>query len=148
MNKTYVLLDVETTGLHIPGDKVIKVSLLKVLADGSEEKLVEFVNPGKPIPPEITEINGISDEDVADAPYFTELVEKFDKFINGAPILGYRLKSFDLPMFLKELYSCGKTINLKGGFLDLWKVYLEKEPRHLRGAYEHLVGKYDKKNNC
>lgn len=143
----FVILDVETTGLRIPDARVIKVSLLKYHADGSIEKMTELVNPGVPVPEEVTAINGISDSDLVGIDNFIKKADKFNDFIDGLPLVGYAIKSFDLPMFVQEFYLVNKKLDKSGGVIDLQEIFLRKEPRTLAGAYRFYTGQVKGKLN-
>lgn len=140
MKEYYVILDVETTGLKLPEARVIKVNLLKTTVDGhTVEKMTEFINPGIHIPSLITRINGISNADVEQSPPFSALMDKFNAFIDGNPLVGYSIKAFDLPMFLQEFYSAGGILDISGGIIDLKEILFKKEPRSLAGAYKYYT---------
>ena len=68
LTKPLVIFDLETTGLDIVKARIIQISYIKVFPDGREERGNEVVNPEEPIPPFITQLTGISDEDVKDKP--------------------------------------------------------------------------------
>jgi|TARA_Y100000296_G_scaffold82071_1_gene110610 DNA polymerase III alpha subunit (gram-positive type) len=138
---TFVILDIETTGLKIPDARIIKVNLLKYNTDKTIEKMTELINPGIHISEEITEINGISNDDVAGMPHFAELADKFEEFIDGGLLVGYNIKAFDLPMFVQEFYIAGKQLDISAGVIDLREIYMDKEPRTLIGAYKHYMEK-------
>ena len=72
LTKPLVVFDLETTGLDLVNDRIIQISFIKVLPDGKEERENIFINPEKPIPTEVTQLTGISDKDVADAPTFRQ----------------------------------------------------------------------------
>ncbi len=138
---SFVILDIETTGLKIPDARIIKVNLLKYNDDKTSEKMTEFINPGINIPEEITELNGISNDDVVSMPHFAALADKFEKFIGNSPLVGYNIKFFDLPMLVQEFYIAGKQLDISAGVIDLREIYMDKEPRTLIGAYKHYMEK-------
>ena len=78
-----VVLDLETTGTWLEKDRIIEIGMVKCLMDGSEETYVKRVNPGIPIPPFISKLTGITNEDVKDAPYFKD-TESGDTRLNSA----------------------------------------------------------------
>ena len=68
INKPLVIFDLESTGLDLVNDRIIQISYIKVMPSGEEIRESFNVNPGKPIPELVTQLTGISDADVADAP--------------------------------------------------------------------------------
>ena len=76
LSKPLVVFDLETTGLDLVKDRIIQISYIKVYVDGKEERNNFYVNPGKPIPPDVVALTGISDEQVKDAPLFKALARK------------------------------------------------------------------------
>ena len=64
LKKPLIVFDLETTGLDLVKDRIIQISYIKVLTDRTEERENIFVNPGKPIPADVAELTGISDDDV------------------------------------------------------------------------------------
>ena len=70
LKKPLIIFDLDTTCLDFIKDRIIQMSYIKVSPDGTEVRKNRFVNPGRPIPQEVVELTGISDEDVKDAPTF------------------------------------------------------------------------------
>ena len=77
LKKPLIIFDLETTGLDLVNDRIIQISYIKVLPNGEEERESIFVNPEKPIPHEVIELTGITNEDVANAPKFKEIEHIF-----------------------------------------------------------------------
>ena len=65
LNRPIVFFDLETTGTNIMHDRIVEISLIKVMPDGSEVERTRRINPEIPIPAEASAIHGIYDEDVA-----------------------------------------------------------------------------------
>ena len=63
-----VFLDLETTGINVVTDRIVEIALLKIFPDGREEEKLQRINPGIPIPAQSSDIHGIYDDDVKDAP--------------------------------------------------------------------------------
>ena len=61
LERPIVVFDLETTGVQITRDRIVEISILKVHPDGEEETKTRRINPGIPIPPEATQVHGISD---------------------------------------------------------------------------------------
>lgn len=91
----YVFIDVETTGLSPTKDAIIQVSALRFFGQKSIDGLNSYINPQRPIPKESTEIHGINDEKVKDAPIIDEIKEPFLNLIKDAILVGYNTP-FDL----------------------------------------------------
>ena len=70
LQRPIVFLDLETTGLNLVTDRVVEIAMLKVMPDGSRVMKRKLVNPEMPIPKEVSEIHGITNEMVKDAPKF------------------------------------------------------------------------------
>jgi len=92
-----IALDIETTGLSPEHDKIIEIgaALINLETRKSENQFKTFVNPGVPIPSLVTNLTGITDEDVKNAPKIEELNEQLADFIKDFPIMGHNI-SFDI----------------------------------------------------
>ena len=95
MGAAYVALDLETTGLDPGRDEIIEIGAVRFNAKGELDSLSSLVNPGCPIPFQITQLTGISDSDVLVAPPFSALREKLIGFVGDAVIVGHNVR-FDL----------------------------------------------------
>lgn len=99
------ILDFETTGTRPGRDRVIEVSVLRVEPDGSTAVVLEtLVNPGRKV--KATEIHGITDDDVADAPEFPEIVHDLLQAVSGCVLAAYNVY-FDIKFLEDELDRCG-----------------------------------------
>ena len=108
----YVAIDLETTGLDPARDRITEIGALRFDAEGRELAAWErLVDPGVPIPHQITEITGIADADVRGQPAFGEVADEFAAFAGDAPIVGQSV-GFDLN-FLKAA-----GVELPGPVLD------------------------------
>lgn len=117
MPRTYVALDLETTGLDAQHDAIIEVAAVKFRDDEVLDTFSTFVNPGRPIPLQITELTGIRDADVANAPTLRDVLSRLARFVGQCPIVGHSVE-FDLgflrrhsPLFENELFD---TFELAG----------------------------------
>ncbi len=95
MPRTYVALDLETTGLDAKHDAIIEVAAVKFRDDEVLDTFSTFVNPGRPIPLQITELTGIRDADVANAPNLHEVLSRLARFVGQCSIVGHSVE-FDL----------------------------------------------------
>lgn len=141
LERPLVIFDIESTGTNIKVDRIIDIAMLKVYPDGHTEKLEFRVNPGIPIPPEATQVHGITDEDVKNAPPFSAVARKIADFLEGCDLGGYNLSRFDIPMLENELKSAGIPVNLSGRHVvDAQRIYHIKDPRDLPAALRYYCG--------
>lgn len=100
MSQTYVALDLETTGLSAERDAIIEIGAVKFRDGRTLDTFSTFVSPGRPIPLKITELTGIRDEDVADAPGLFDVLPALARFVGETPVVGHSV-NFDLA-FLQQ----------------------------------------------
>jgi DNA polymerase-3 subunit epsilon len=142
LKRPLVIFDLETTGMNINRDRIVEISLLKVHPDDREEIRTYLVNPGVPIPPEVTEIHGIKDEDVKDKPTFKELANEMNNFLKDCDFAGFNSNKFDFPLLVEEFYRAGVEFDIeKRRFIDAQRIYHFKEPRNLKAAYRFYCEK-------
>ena len=79
-----VVFDLETTGTWVEKDKIVEIGIIKLLPDGSRQDYVKRVNPGIPIPPNVSRIIDITDNDVKNAPGFKDIAKEVLDFIGNA----------------------------------------------------------------
>lgn len=100
-NQTYVVVDVETTGGSSDFHRVTEIGAVKVKDGKIVEEFQTLINPGRPIPPNITQITGISNQMVATAPRFEEMAGKFNEFTKGAIFVAHNVR-FDYGFIQRE----------------------------------------------
>ena len=91
MLNSYVALDIETTGLNPAKDSIIEVGAIRIENGTVTDMLSTLVNPGYHIPDRITDITGIDDDMVKDAPAIDSLIERIVGITEGLPLLGHNL---------------------------------------------------------
>lgn len=99
------VIDFETTGLSAGADRVLEVSVVRC-NPGEAPKLIldTLVNPGRPV--SATEIHGISDDDVRDAPAFRDIAGELLTALEGCVIASYNVY-FDIKFLHFELFNAG-----------------------------------------
>ncbi|MCM8762177.1 MAG: 3'-5' exonuclease [Candidatus Omnitrophica bacterium] len=105
-----VALDVETTGLDSEKDRIVEIALIRIKQGSIVEKLVTLLNPEIKIPPDVSLIHGITDEQIKDAPFFRDIAVKVLEIINQKTILVHNA-DFDIPFLKKELKLCGLELS-------------------------------------
>ena len=137
LNNPLVFLDLETTGINIAADRIVEIALLKIHPDGSEEEKLYRINPEMPIPQKVTQIHGISDEDVKDEPTFKEVAKTIAKFMEGCDFAGFNSNRFDIPLLAEEFLRAGIDVDLKKRkFIDVQAIFHKMEKRTLTAAYK------------
>ena len=132
-----VFFDLETTGINIVSDRIVEISYLKISPNGEEESRTRRINPEMPIPPQATEVHGITDEDVKDAPTFRSIAKSLASQIEGCDLAGYNSNRFDIPVLAEEFLRADVDIDLmKRRFVDVQTIFHKKEQRTLAAAYK------------
>jgi len=132
-----LFFDLETTGMNIALDRVVELSYLKIYPNGNEESKTMRINPGMPIPPQTTEIHGITDADVADCPTFGEIAKNLARDIEGCDLAGFNSNRFDIPLLAEEFIRADVDIDLMHRkFVDVQTIFYKKEPRTLSAAFK------------
>ena len=113
----YVVFDLETTGVNTAGDDIIEISAIKAKGGKQVDTFSTLVNPGRPIPYYATQINGITDEMVEDAPDIRTALTDFLDFAGDAVLVGHNIHSFDLPFIYNAAQGLsGRTV--KNDYID------------------------------
>lgn len=142
LKRPIVFLDLETTGINISSDRIVEISLLKISPNGMEQWMTTLVNPGIPIPPKVTDIHGISDEDVKDAPSFREIARNLASFLEGCDLAGFNSIKFDIPVLAEEFLRTDTDFNFrKCRYVDVQVIFHKKEQRTLSAAYQFYCKK-------
>lgn len=95
LDNTFVVYDLETTGINLVNDKIIDIGAFKIVNGKIVEKFSTFVNPQVPIPAEASKVNRITDDMVASYPSIDKVLPDFYKFCYGSIIVGYNSIGFD-----------------------------------------------------
>lgn len=137
-----VFFDLETTGTNILKDRIVEISIVKVMPDHSEIKRTYRVNPEMHIPEESSAVHGIFDSDVSDKPTFKMIARTIADMFVGADIAGFNSNKFDVPLLAEEFLRAGVDINLaKHRFVDVQTIFHKMEQRTLVAAYKFYCGK-------
>ncbi len=98
----YVVFDLETTGVSCYNDQVVEISAVKVKNGQIVEEFTSLVNPGCPISYGASQVNGITDEMVADAPSFDVALAEFLKFVGDYVLVGHNIHTFDMKFLYRD----------------------------------------------
>ena len=142
LKKPLVIFDLETTGLDLVKDRIIQISYIKVSPNGEEERGDQLVNPEKPIDPMITQLTGISNDDVKDKPTFKQLAQTLANKFAGCDFAGYNSNHFDIPLLAEEFLRAGIDFDFsKCRLIDACSIFRKMERRNLAAAYKFYCGR-------
>ena len=137
-----VFFDLETTGVDTAKDRIVEISMVKVMPDGEEIIKTRRINPQMHIPEDATAVHGITDEDVKDAPTFAQIAKSLSQFIEGCDFGGFNSNRFDLPMLVEEFLRAGVDVDFKKRkFIDVQNIFHKMEQRTLVAAYKFYCDK-------
>lgn len=154
MNRTYVALDLEFTGLDPARDKIIQIGMVRFQGNEVLETFSSLVNPGRGVPLKIEHLIGISISDIDQAPTLRSLMGQILRFVRSYPLVGHTI-SMDL-QFLRhaDVYLNNLAIDT----FELATIVVPEARRfslsnlaeHLgistRGAHEALADAYTSKD--
>ena len=142
LTKPLIVFDLETTGLDLVKDRIIQISYIKVYPDGTEQRENLFVNPEQPIPNEVMQLTGITNEQVKDQPTFKQLSSKLAQQFTGCDFAGFNSNHFDVPMLAEEFLRAGVDFDFsKCRLIDAQTIFHKMERRNLAAAYKFYCGR-------
>ena len=136
------VFDLETTGVNTSTDRIVEISIHKIMPNGKTETRTHRVNPCIPIPAKTTAIHGITDADIADEPKFEDLAPNLYIFLNDCDLAGFNSNRFDVPVLVEEFHRAGYDFDVTDrNLIDIQNIFHKKEPRTLVAAYKFYCGK-------
>lgn len=137
MTQDYISIDLETTGLQPKKNKIIEIGAWKVEKGEITDSFLTFVNPGRKLEERITELTGIRDEDLQDAPYIEEVLPGLMTFMGDMPILGHSVM-FDYTFLKKAAVNNGFSFEKKG--IDTLLIARKYLPELEHRSLDYLCG--------
>lgn len=142
LSRPLAFFDLEATGLTIGFDRIIEISILKLMPDGSRHIYTQRVNPEMKIPELIVNLTGISNEDVADCPVFSAIANDVKEFLTDCDLAGYNSNKFDVPFLVDEFYRVNVEFDISGRkLIDVQNIFHKMEQRTLSAAYKFYCEK-------
>ncbi len=142
LKKPIIFFDLETTGTSVLNDRIVEISMIKVMPNGEERSRTIRVNPERHIPEEATAVHHITDADVADKPTFKQIAKDLAQSFTGCDIAGYNSNRFDVPMLSEEFARAGVDFDFsRANFIDVQTIFHKKEQRTLVAAYRFYCDK-------
>lgn len=138
----FAVVDVETTGMHAAGDdRITEIAVVVVHGTRREVVFESLVNPGRPIPPRITELTGISEAMVQGAPSFADIADQLLAALAGRVFVAHNAR-FDW-LFVSAEVKRARDLALDGPRLctvRLARRLIRGEPSYSLGALAARFG--------
>lgn len=141
--QSIVALDLETTGLDPTRDAIIEIGAVRFQGSRIEDTWEQLINPGRPVPRFVTQLTGINDSMLANAPRFKSIALELEKFVGDSPILGHNIK-FDISFLGRQGLF---TDNLSLDTYDLASVLMPSAGRYRLGALASALGVFPGKSH-
>jgi DNA polymerase-3 subunit epsilon/CBS domain-containing protein len=134
-----VVIDTETTGLDARTARIVQFGGIPVTGEvvHRDKGFEQFVNPGIPIPPKTSEVHGIRDADVANAPRFAEAIDALETRLGNATLIGHTI-AYDLAILHREYQIAGRA----------WHQPRVLDIRHLARLAQPTLAGYDLDRLC
>lgn len=142
LTRPVAFIDLETTGVNLSTDRIVEIAIVKVLPNGERQVKRKLLNPEMPIPKLNSEIHGITDEMVKDAPTFKQSGNEIKQFLENCDLGGYNSNRFDIPILMEEFLRAGMEVDLSDRrMIDVQHIFYTMEPRTLTAAYKFYCKK-------
>lgn len=142
LKKPLAFVDLETTGTNLGTDRIVEIAIVKILTDGTRIVKRKLLNPGIPIPKSSSDIHGITDEMVKDAPTFKQVGHELKQMLDGCDFAGYNSNRFDIPLLMEEFLRAQVDFDMNNRkLLDVQNIFHKMEPRTLSAAYKFYCNK-------
>jgi len=142
LTRPLAFIDLETTGINLGSDRIVEIGMIKILPDGNRSAKRKLLNPEIAIPQASSDIHGITNEMVKDAPSFKQAANDIRQFLDNCDLSGYNSNRFDIPMLMEEFLRAEVEFDMKGRKLvDVQKVFHMMEQRTLTAAYKFYCQK-------
>ena len=125
LDKDIVVIDTETTGISFVRDELTQIAAARMVEGKIVDWFVTFVNPGRPIPEEISHLTSIYESDVADAPSPEEAVFQLVDFVGESCLVAHNA-AFDKHFCTKPATGESLTHNIWIDSLDLARIALPR----------------------
>ncbi|MCX7568697.1 ATP-dependent DNA helicase DinG [Tumebacillus sp. DT12] len=137
MSETYVVFDLETTGLQPTTDRIIEIGAVRVENGQITDTFQSLIDPGVPLPPLIKDLTGLTDEQLKEAPVIDDVIGEFLRFIGDSVLVAHNAE-FDL-RFLNEALEEGGYLAFAGEVIDTLSLAQILWPRQASYALEALT---------
>lgn len=136
MERIYVALDVETTGLEAGVDEIIEIAAVKFRGHEVLETFAQLVKPRQSLPLKITRLTGITEDDLTSAPRFNAIAPDFVRFVRSYPLVGHSI-SFDIAMLQAQGVRFAQSVY---DTFDMATLLLPQAPIYKLSALADYIG--------
>ena len=142
LNRPIAFFDIEATGTNLTTDRIVEIAITKIMPDGTRQVKRKLINPQIPIPQVTTDIHGITNEMVKDAPSFKQVGNEIKQYLENCDLAGYNSNRFDIPLLMEEFLRAGMDVDLSNRrMIDVQHIFYTMEPRTLTAAYKFYCQK-------
>ena len=142
LQRPLCFFDLETTGINVINDRIVEIAVLKLLPNGNKEGKTWLVNPEMPIPKGASDVHGITDDKVKDAPNFKALSSEIYAFMKDCDWAGFNSDRFDIPLIAEEFMRAEVDFDLKNHkTIDVQTIFHKMEQRTLSAAFKFYCDK-------
>lgn len=135
-------LDLETTGVNLSSDRIVEIAIVKIMPDHTRQVKRKLLNPEMQIPVASSDIHGITNDMVKDAPTFKQAGNEIKQFLQDCDLGGYNSNRFDIPILMEEFLRAGMDVDLSNRrMIDVQHIFYSMEPRTLSAAYKFYCQK-------
>ena len=135
LKKPLAVFDIEATGTDIIEDRIIEIAVVKAHPNGAVEEKQLRINPTIPIPADSSNIHGIYDQDVKEAPTFKQVAKELWDFFQGCDLAGFSILKFDVPILVEEFLRVEMDFDLSNKrIVDAQRIFHLMEKRNLTAA--------------
>ena len=142
LKKPLAFIDIEATGTNVAIDRIVEIAMIKEMPDGNHSIKRQILNPQMPIAHHISEIHGITDEMVKNAPVFKQVAQEIKQFLDGCDLSCYNAYRLDIPLLMEEFLRAEVEFDMKNRrIVDVQKIFHQMEQRTLSAAYKFYCNK-------
>ena len=137
---SYVVFDIETTGLSPALEEITEIGAIRIENGVQTDSFSQLINPGKPIPGNITDLTGITDQMVKDMPSIDQVLPKFLEFCQGATVVAHNA-AFDTGFIREKANRLGLPFHYKiADTLRLSRELFPNEKKHSLNVVAERLG--------
>jgi DNA polymerase-3 subunit epsilon len=148
LTRPVVFFDIEATGTDPNADRIVELSVVRInpateAGPGAIDPPRTWrINPGVHIPSEASEIHGIYNDDLANAPTFARVADEIAAVFQGADLAGFSITRFDVRILQAEFVRASRLVDFsRARIIDAQVIYHQREPRNLAAALRFYRGR-------